>query len=90
MGSWGFLSANPPQYVDPVQSGKIQVKDQQVVVEFRRQGAGLLAVARYVNGIVLRLESFPHEPGERRIIFGDENPHLARCPSNCHRGTRQV
>ena len=83
MGSWGVFSANPPQNVDAVQSRKIKVKDQQIVVEFRRQGPGLLAVARYVYRIVLRLESFPHEPGERRIIFGDENPHLARCPSNC-------
>jgi hypothetical protein len=86
----GLFSANPPQYVDPIQPGKVQVKDQQVVVELRRQSPGLLAVVRYIHGIVLRLEPFPHEPGERRIIFGDENPHLARCPSICHRGTRQV
>ena len=80
MGEIGLLGPDSPKDVDSVQPWQVEIENDQVVIEFGCQSSSLLAIVRHVHGIVLCFEPLSHEPRECRIIFGDQNAHLAWRP----------
>jgi hypothetical protein len=70
-----LASTDPLQDCQAVESGKRQIQNRQVIIKTERETKGLFSIARDVDRIVLRLQPFSYEYGQRVIVFSQQDSH---------------
>ena len=61
------------QHVEPAARGQLQVGEHDEVAEGLELAAGLLGIARLVDGVAARLEGRPQHRAERLLVFDDQD-----------------
>jgi len=65
----------PLEHFDAVEPGKVDIEDDEVVLDIRRHGKPVLPVMGQVDGVALFLEALLQEEGYFLLIFHDEDGH---------------
>ena len=79
-GQAGLLRAQVAQHADSVQLRQVQVENYQVIFELSCRRPSLFAIRKNVPGVVFAFETLANKPGERFIIFRNENSHNLNRP----------